>query len=90
MICDQKQVNIRLAKFIYEGFQKRDIHSNDSDKTVLLNKCLKLTLRAPRVLVPTPSTKGGGGSKRTHPSISRTRNATNLKPSEVLGVSYKA
>ena len=26
-----------------------------------------LTLRAPRVLVPTPSTKGGGGSKRTPP-----------------------
>ena len=42
MICDHKQVNIRLAKFIYEGFQKRDIHSNNSDKTVLLNKYLKL------------------------------------------------
>ena len=23
MICDQKQVNIRLAKFMYEGFQKK-------------------------------------------------------------------
>ena len=42
MICDQKQVNIRLAKFIYEGFQNRDIHSSNSDKTVLLNNCLKL------------------------------------------------
>ena len=42
MICDQKQINIRLAKFIYQGFQKRNIHSNNSDKTVLLNKCLKL------------------------------------------------
>ena len=46
-----------------------------------------LTLWAPRVLVPTPSTKGG--SKRTPPSISRTRNATNLKPLEGLGVSFK-
>ena len=47
-----------------------------------------LTLRAPRVLVPTPSTKGG--SKRTPPpSILRTRNATNLKPLEELGVSLK-
>ena len=47
-----------------------------------------LTLRAPRVLVPTPSTKGGGGRKGP-PSISRTRNATNLKPLEGLGVSFK-
>ena len=47
-----------------------------------------LTLRAPRVLVPTPSTKGGG-RKGPPPSISRTRNATNLKPVEGLGVSFK-
>ena len=47
-----------------------------------------LTLRAPRVLVPTPSTKGGGVEKDP-PSISRTRNATNLKPLEGLGVSFK-
>ena len=35
-----------------------------------IKKCVAkktLTLRAPRVLVPTPSTKGGGGSKRTPP-----------------------
>ena len=32
--------------------------------------------------------QGGGGSKRT-PSISRTRNPTNLKPLEGLGVSFK-
>ena len=46
-----------------------------------------LTLRAPRVLVPTPSTKGG--VEKDPPSISRTRNATNLKPLEGLGVSFK-
>ena len=63
---------------------------------ILLNKhCISpsanytgLTLRAPRVLVPTPSTKGGGVEKDP-PSISRTRNARNLKPLEGLGVSFK-
>ena len=40
---------------------------------------VNLTLRAPRVLVPTPSTKGGGGGGMDPPSISRTTNATNLK-----------
>ena len=49
----------------------------------------ELTLQAPRVLVPTPSTKGGEVEKDPPPSISRTRNATNLKPLEGLGVSFK-
>ena len=33
--------------------------------------------------------QGGGGRKGPPPSISRTRNATNLKPLEGLGVSFK-
>ena len=44
-----------------------------------------------------PGTKGfgthtkhqGGGGRKGPPSISRTRNATNLKPLEGLGVSFK-
>ena len=36
-------------------------------KSHYLKRNMSLTLRAPRVLVPTPSTKGGGGSKRTPP-----------------------
>ena len=44
-----------------------------------------------------PGTKGfgthtkhqGGGVEKDPPSISRTRNATNLKPLEGLGVSFK-
>ena len=34
-------------------------------------------------------TKHRGGVEKDPPSISRTRNATNLKPSEGLGVSFK-
>ena len=33
--------------------------------------------------------QGGGGVEKDPPSISRTRNATNLKPLEGLGVSFK-
>ena len=33
--------------------------------------------------------QGGGGGRKGPLSISRTRNATNLKPSEGLGVSFK-
>ena len=46
-----------------------------------------LTLRAPRVLGT--HTKHQGGGRKGPPSISRTRNATNLKPLEGLGVSLK-
>ena len=88
------------------GITNQDAVSEDLENDPFLNSALQrftcglyyrfgsflapLTLWAPRVLVPTPSTKGGRGvSKRTHPSISRTSNATNLKPLEVLGVSFK-
>ena len=47
-----------------------------------------LTLRAPEVLVPTPSTKGGW-AVMDPPQYTKMANATNLKPSEVLGVSFK-
>ena len=53
--------------------------------------CLTLP-DAPMVLVPTVSTGGGGGvrgEKNSNHNISRTNNATNLKPLEVLGVSFK-
>ena len=62
--------------------------SSSLDKLVSNLPRESLTLRAPRVLVPTPSTKRGV-EKDPPPSISRTRNATNLKPLEGLGVSFK-
>ena len=48
-------------------------------------------------IINPPGTKGfgthtkhqGGGGRKGPPSISRTRNATNLKPLEGLGVSFK-
>ena len=50
---------------------------NQSKSSIILKKarfllCL-LTLRAPRVLVPTPSTKGGGGRKGPPPPVSQER-----------------
>ena len=47
-----------------------------------------LTLRAPRVLVPTPNTKGGGGVEKD-PQYLKNEKCYNLKPLEGLGVSFK-
>ena len=55
----------------------------------LSKKCQTFNSSDTKGLVPTPSTKGGGGegSEEPPPSISRLANATNLnlKLSEVLG-----
>ena len=45
MKCDSKEINNKLAKFIYDGFEKRLEYLNNldnSDKTVLLSRCLNL------------------------------------------------
>ena len=53
-----------------------------------------LTPLVPRVLVSKPSTVvgvrgAGGGGSNGPPGISRTTNVTDLKPWEMLGVSFK-
>ena len=48
---------------------------------------IRFTYRILRVLVPTSSIRGGGRNRL--PSISRTTNATKLKPWEDLGVSFE-
>ena len=45
MKYDSKEINNKLAKFIYDGFEKRLAYLNNldnSDKTVLLSRCLNL------------------------------------------------
>ena len=82
---------------ILKGEASKQINQIKESITKFLDKETGTLGERIRTLFNPPGTKGfgthtkhqGGGVEKDPPSISRTRNATNLKPLEGLGVSFK-